>query len=86
MSANEKITHSVGKKGTNRFEDVSAVQDLINGCIHRLIPLSLLACDGKIGPATIGAIEEFQSRVARISSSDGRVDPNGETLRLLNPH
>ena len=86
MSANEIIIHSVGKKGINKFEDVSAVQDLLNGCIHLLIPFKLLACDGKAGPLTINAIEQFQSRVGKMKLPDGRVDPRGKTLRLLNQY
>ncbi len=78
------IVHSVGKNGVNQSNDVKIVQMLINENIARLVPLAPLKVDGRIGPKTIGAIEEFQRRVVKLSNVDGRVDPNGRTLRELN--
>lgn len=77
------IMQSVGKGGRNRSDDVRAVQKLINENIGRITPLALLDEDGDIGPKTIGAIEEFQRRVVRMTKPDGRVDPNGATLLAL---
>ena len=76
------ITSSVGRGGTNLAQDVSSVQSLLNR--HRNAPLARLDVDGKIGPKTIEAIEEFQRRVVKLSNPDGRVDQNGKTLTALN--
>jgi hypothetical protein len=62
--------------------EVRAIQELLNR--HRPIPLAQLKTDDRIGPKTIVAIEEFQGRVVKMSKPDGRVDPNGRTLQLLN--
>lgn len=78
------ITASVGKGGVNRPDDVRTVQQLINDNLGKLTPLRPLDVDGRIGPQTIGAIEEFQRRVVRLIPPDGRVDPNGKTLSALN--
>ncbi len=78
------ISASVGRGGSNQRGDVLTVQKLINQNIGSITPLRLLAEDGRIGPMTIGAIEEFQRRVVRLSRPDGRVDPNGKTLKALN--
>lgn len=78
------IQRSVGQSGANNRRDVIAVQNLINQKIGMITPLALLDVDGRIGPKTIGAITEFQSRVVRMTRPDGRVDPRGRTLRALN--
>lgn len=77
-----KITRAVGRgvKNSNKKE-VSLVQQLLNR--HRKPPLRQISTEGTVGPETIGAIEEFQRRVVKMSQPDGRVDPNGTTLRLL---
>jgi peptidoglycan hydrolase-like protein with peptidoglycan-binding domain len=75
------IRGSVGRGGTNRFEDVCVVQELLNK--QSIPPLSPLAVDGIVGPKTIAAIESFQRRVLSISHPDGRVDPGGPTLAAL---
>lgn len=80
----ELIVQSVGDKGKNNFKDVSIVQSLLNGCLHLLTPLRPLEPDGNAGLKTIFAIKEFQRRVANINNPDGRVDPSGKTLELLN--
>lgn len=75
---------SVGKGGVNRSTDVKTVQELLNDNIGRLTPLRPLTTDGRIGPATQGAIDEFQRRVVKMPFPDGRVDPGGKTLAKLN--
>lgn len=80
------ITASVGRGGTNRRNDVTTIQKLINANIGLITPLRLLAEDGRVGPATIGAIEVFQRRVVKLLRPDGRVDPGGRTLQILNRH
>jgi hypothetical protein len=78
------ISQSVGKGGVNRPGDVRTVQELLNANIGKLTPLRPLATDGRIGPATQGAIDEFQRRVVKMPFPDGRVDPRGKTLAKLN--
>lgn len=73
----EYISASVGASGQNRHADVSIVQRLLvrNGVNPGPV-------DGRCGPNTVRAIIEFQSRFT--ARPDGRVDPNGTTLRHLN--
>jgi hypothetical protein len=79
-----QIVGSVGKGGANRLDDVKTVQVLLNANLGRLMPLQRLPEDGRSTPALIGAIEEFQRRVAKFHVADGRVDPHGRTLAALN--
>ena len=78
-----RISRSVGTGGINLKNDVLVVQQLINANIGKIVPLRPLSEDKRIGPATIGAIREFQSRVVRLRTPDGRVDPNGKTHKAL---
>jgi hypothetical protein len=77
------ISASVGQGGANRRDDTMAVQTALNA-----VPALLggagesLAVDGLVGPLTIGAIKTFQLRWLTIL--DGRCDPTGPTLGLLN--
>lgn len=80
----ETITASVGNKGRNLFSDVSKIQELLNGNLHKIVPLTPLDTDGKIGKITISAIETYQKIVLKMANPDGRVDPNGKTIRSLN--
>ena len=80
------ITHStlkatVGKGGRNLHSDVLLVQSKLNK--FDLVPLRPLTVDGHMGPLTIAAIENFQSRYVGMSAPDGRVDPGGCTLQAL---
>ena len=75
------ISGSVGRGGMNARNDVTTIQSLLNNCTAP--PSPLLAVDGVVGPKTIGAIENYQRNVVR-GTVDGRVDPNGATLRSLN--
>ena len=70
------IKASVGKGGQNNPNDALIVQRLLNRQGFKLTE------DGKIGPASIAAIENFQRRVMN-GWSDGRIDPNGTTWRHL---
>lgn len=76
------INGSVGQGGLNAPGDVRVVQRLLNR--HPLPPLRRLAVDGIAGPHTVAAIRQFQERVVKMRSPDGRVDPGGATLRQLN--
>jgi murein DD-endopeptidase MepM/ murein hydrolase activator NlpD len=80
----ERITRSVGRGGINDYKDTFTIQELINKCIHLLNPLKKLKLDGKVGNQTIKSIELFQKNVLKMVSPDGRVDPEGNTLKILN--
>lgn len=73
----EQISSSVGTSGRNLRTDVVIVQRLLteNGFNSGKI-------DGICGSKTVNAIIGFQSRF--LTRPDGRVDPNGNTLRHLN--
>lgn len=80
---NETISASVGVGGSNREQDVSIVQMLLNFVRRdRGVPRDQLDVDGVLGPKTLAAIKEFQKRFCRVV--DGRVEPNHETLTQLN--
>lgn len=69
------ILGSVGLGGKNQYGDVKKVQQLLqrNG-------FPQIRDDGRIGPKTIQAIKDYQSRFMR---ADGIVDVNGRTYTHL---
>lgn len=78
------ITHAVGKGAPNLKEDVKVVQAalaLVND--KNFKPAAKIEVDGKVGPATIAAIEHFQSTVVGMKSPDGVIGANGKTLQTL---
>jgi hypothetical protein len=76
-----QIEGSVGQDGDNLEADVRVVQGLLNR--QDLAPLSKLGEDGRVGSQTIEAIRHFQGRYLNMQSPDGRVDPDGKTMRKL---
>jgi hypothetical protein len=46
--------------------------------------MRVLRIDGDCGPLTAAVIEEVQRRFVGFSRPDGRIDPHGPTLRVLN--
>lgn len=79
--AGKGISAAVGAGGANRYADVITVQKLINKT-RELMDSNRIGVDGAVGGETIGAITALQ-RVF-FGWSDGRVDPNGQTLKALN--
>ena len=75
-----KISAAVGQQGTNKPDDVKAVQVALN----RANGNQALKEDGKVGPATIGAIRTYQEKVVGYKKGDGRIDPGGPTESWLN--
>jgi hypothetical protein len=74
------IRESVGKGGRNGTGDVLYIQILLSDWLTRkgITPITI---DGICGTHTIQAIQSFQR--AEVGLTDGRVDPNGPTLRAL---
>ncbi|WKE65322.1 glucosaminidase domain-containing protein [Gallaecimonas kandeliae] len=79
-----KINGSVGYQGKNQKGDVKAVQQLLNRHLKEMPGIRKLAEDGVAGGLTVQAIKAFQTRVMKMVRPDGRVDPQGKTLSLLN--
>lgn len=77
------IAASVGKNGRNNKPDVLTVQSLINKCIGYIVPRAPLQTTGACDDIMIDAIKDFQVRVVKLPTPDGRVDPNGRTLEAL---
>lgn len=71
---------SVGLGGENRPDDVRLVQSLLNDRRPSGKPLEL---DGICGIVTVITIRRFQANVMGVAVPDGRVAPDGETLRIL---
>ena len=80
-----KIAKSVGKYGVNRSADVTLVQQRLNKWIAagKLPGVVALVVDGQSGPKTKQAIGAFQLRFVGMKKPDSRIDPNGESLRVL---
>ena len=79
------ISRSVGRTARNDLTDVLLVQILINMNSHRFPDPTrqALRTDGRIGPGTIGAIEEFETAVMKEAESDGMLVPGDATIRAL---
>ena len=78
-----KLGGSVGENGGNSAPNVKAVQLAINAVIPALGgPSPLLAVDGICGSKTKAAIKAIQVRWT--ASRDGRIDPGGATIKVLN--
>ena len=79
------ISKSVGENGTNFKNDVTTVQELLNGVSpEKGGPSPKLDVDGLVGPKTIGAIKHFQKVACEFKFPDGRVDPGQKTITKLN--
>jgi uncharacterized protein YcbK (DUF882 family) len=81
------ISRSVGAgfKSVNLKPDVEIVQQLLNKHLGRLWPpRGRLVVTGTADPQTIQTIRDFQKQVVGFNKPDGRVDPAGKTLRVLN--
>jgi flagellum-specific peptidoglycan hydrolase FlgJ len=75
---------SVGQNGKNKMGEVKKVQLLLNGNLYLIPNIKKLSEDDKLGNLTVQAIKEYQKNVLKMITPDGRVDPNGKTLRSLN--
>lgn len=77
------ISKSVGEKGINSPFDVEKIQKLLNENLYLIPKIKKLVADKKVGKLTIGAIRAYQKDVLKMINPDGRVDPNGRTLKSL---
>jgi hypothetical protein len=77
-----RLTGTVGSGGKNDRADVLAIQTLINAYRPNGVPP--LALDGVCGARTIAAIRAVETQFLHTAKPDGRIDPNGPTLRAMN--
>lgn len=78
------LSRSVGEGGTNHPADVTKIQQLLNNSLYLLPDIkNKLAEDGEAGALTVAAIRAYQATVLKMSHPDGRVDPDGATLKNL---
>jgi peptidoglycan hydrolase-like protein with peptidoglycan-binding domain len=75
-----RLRTPVGAGAVNHRSDVKYVQFLLSEWRYREGG-QRLAVDGIVGRLTSAAITEFQRKLTRIV--DGRVDPDGPTIRML---
>ncbi len=79
------LKSSVGNQGTNNKSEVLHVQKALNQ--HSFAKTSScqapLKEDGVCGGKTVSAIIRFQSVVVGMAPPDGRIDPGGRTLKVL---
>ena len=75
----------MGPKAANRLVDVRTIQHLLNGIKpSEGGPQPLLVVDGLCGKKTESAVQQFQLKHFGWKLADGRVDPGGQTLALMN--
>jgi putative chitinase len=77
------IAMPVGPNAANRFEDVKAIQILLNMNRASAGIGSALGEDGAWGTQTENALTAFQRVVMGLANPDGRVEPSGLTLSEL---
>ncbi|WNG20599.1 LysM peptidoglycan-binding domain-containing protein [Cystobacter fuscus] len=74
------LAGSVGKGGHNAAADVWLVQHLINA--NRPLLYAQLPANGRVDSQLLDAIIQFQGSIG-MKNPDGRVDPDGATLKAL---
>jgi peptidoglycan hydrolase-like protein with peptidoglycan-binding domain len=79
----EKLRGAVGAGGHNQAGDVTRIQVLINRNLKYIPGTAPLKEDGRVGPITVAAIRQYQSKVVRLRLPDGRVDVDGPTYAAL---
>ncbi|WP_406610186.1 hypothetical protein [Agarivorans sp. JK6] len=80
-----QLKQSVGKQGKNLNSDVLTVQKGLNTVPFKS-PFTKLDEDGRIGKNTIRVIERFQHDFVKMANPDGRIDPNGRTVKVINAY
>lgn len=74
------IFQPVGAEASNLSQDVRAIQSALNN-IKWTIATPPLFVDGIAGKKTISAIRLFQKIFLNMIAPDGRIDPNGRTIK-----
>lgn len=78
------IKQSVGNGGVNNKLDVKLIQAALTLSQSPALETAfVMAIDGIVGKKTISAIELYQSEIVGMSKPDGRIDPNGTTIKRL---
>ena len=79
------LVRSIGKGGQNDLTDVMVFQILLNLNIARFPEprQARLEPDGRIGPRTIEAIENFELKVMKLPDSDAIIAPGDATVSAL---
>lgn len=77
------ILKSVGVGGANERRDVKIVQTHLNLYGAWKEKVAALKIDGYARKKTIYAIKEFQRQAVGMTRPDSRIDPNGQTFRIL---
>lgn len=81
------ISSTVGQGGSNAADDVQIIRDLLRRHRTWLGSARDLPAEGPVDTTLITAISAFQTGACAYRTADGRVDPNGFTMRRLNlPH
>lgn len=78
-TAKSSLSASVGEGGKNLKDDVVSVQVLLN----KKNKSYELPTNGLNSAKLVAAIKHYQKNVVKLSSQDGRVDPNGKTWNSL---
>jgi murein endopeptidase len=79
----DRLNGSVGRGGRNDHADVLMVQKKLNKNLHLMGTTIPVPEDGNVDAKTQEAIITFQRVAMRITTPDGRVDPNGRTWSML---
>lgn len=77
------IKQSVGLGGINNKVDVKVIQAALNLSQLSFVSEDNVVIDGVMGKRTILAITRYQEEIVGMSKPDGRVDPNGTTIKSL---
>lgn len=78
-----KLSGSVGAGGVNKGTEVRAIQVALNRW-RATQTMPAIGVDGSIGGESIGAIKHFQKTQFGWTDPDGRIDPQGNSLKNLN--
>jgi uncharacterized protein (TIGR02594 family) len=74
---------AVGRAGPNHARDVETVQHLLNTKFSGIGPVRRLKANGKCGPDTIQAIEDFERLVFPSTTPTGTLLPHSAVLQTL---
>src|SRR5690349_3115789 len=76
------IKSSVGKKCTNLRKDVIIIQCALN-YFWPGVPYRGVTITSKCDTVTVDAIIDYQTRIQKMPSPDGKISPKGSTIKSL---